>query len=350
MWGKLWQILKKLHPMHVFAMALCISATFYTMIQLSSDPIFKVYAGAGSIFAGLFTQFLRGWAAAFRERGKREGRPSDWWKAAGCWFIIIIYIVVFEFISVFGVVVSKVGVEEQINNQVISSQDNLKTDLDDIKNDIKTKKEERKQEFSNRGRGPKYDRYEDEIKELEKAKRKLESKLSKASNTSRTVAKSVFEDLHDVTMIEAKWFKISMSTAFLLLVFVAALLFPVPVQLREVVISASANKTKVLSGPQKALSNDPIQKIKELLEFTEALFNDFTKKLNSVSMISQKTGISLDRCEEYWNYLLDLTIDGIPVINKRQGGCSCNFTKDELLQFLKSNYSQGFLDTLTGIG
>jgi hypothetical protein len=316
------------------------------MLQLSSDPLFKIYAGSGAIFAGLFAQYLRGRAAAYRKRKWKWDR----WKAVGLWFIVIIYIVIFEFISAFGVIVSKVDMEEQMYQQTSDIQTNVNTDLTDIRNDIRAKKEQRNLEFKDHGRGRKYNQFEDEIKALEDQRKKLEVKLNAVSKTSKIVSKSVFADLNFNTGIEAKWFKISMSSALLLLIFSAPLMFPWKISLDGLDWEAKKSTSPDTTQPEKALLNDSLSRIKELLEFTEALFSDFSAKLNGESAISKKTGIPIERCLEYRKYLDELHIGDVAVINKRQGGSVCNFSKDEVLQFLKSNYSKGFLDTLTGIG
>lgn len=88
--------------------------------------------------------------------------------------------------------------------------------------------------------------------------------------------------------------------------------------------------------PAEVLSDGPETAKKELLTFTEALFND-SRKLNGIQITSLKTGIPPERCNDYRKYLDELQINGVPVINKKQGGSIANFPKGELLEYIRQN-------------
>lgn len=88
--------------------------------------------------------------------------------------------------------------------------------------------------------------------------------------------------------------------------------------------------------PAEVLSDGPETAKKELLTFTEALFND-SRKLNGIQITSLKTGIPPERCNDYRKYLDELQINGVPVISRKQGGSIANFPKDELLEYIRYN-------------
>jgi hypothetical protein len=74
----------------------------------------------------------------------------------------------------------------------------------------------------------------------------------------------------------------------------------------------------------------------EFIRFTEALFND-TRKLNGDPVVSQKTGIPLERCTRYRQVLSSLRIGDKTAIFKTQGGSVSNYPKADLLEYLQTN-------------
>jgi hypothetical protein len=74
----------------------------------------------------------------------------------------------------------------------------------------------------------------------------------------------------------------------------------------------------------------------EFIRFTEALFND-NRKLNGDPVVSQKTGIPLERCARYRQVLSSLRIGDKTAIFKTQGGSVSNYPKANLLEYLQTN-------------
>jgi hypothetical protein len=74
----------------------------------------------------------------------------------------------------------------------------------------------------------------------------------------------------------------------------------------------------------------------EFIRFTEALFND-NRKLNGDPVVSQKTGIPLERCARYRQVLSSLRIGDKTAIFKTQGGSVSNYPKVDLLEYLQTN-------------
>lgn len=73
---------------------------------------------------------------------------------------------------------------------------------------------------------------------------------------------------------------------------------------------------------------------KLLLKYVDSAIRD-TGKLNSNKKIMEESGLSLDQCQKFREWLINLKIDGIPAVTIRQGGGKSNFPKHKLLRLIE---------------
>jgi hypothetical protein len=229
MFSKLWATVKH-YAVHAFGLALSLTAIYQTMITFSDIPLIRQFFGIGGVYAGLSIQHLRGRAAAYRKRNA----PGDADKASSLWAIVIACILLFDFLSSFNILTAKVDAGDQQYTAIIEQRNSIKEDIDDIKADLRTKKEEQKAEFANKGRGKRYDTYQVEITNLEAELDQRKADLA-ALNTKAAIAKkSMFARLSEKTGIPAAWFEFAMFFGMMFLIYFVPLLTPWQVELERV--------------------------------------------------------------------------------------------------------------------
>lgn len=72
----------------------------------------------------------------------------------------------------------------------------------------------------------------------------------------------------------------------------------------------------------------------DLITYVNAAIRD-TGKLNGNQRIMDETGLSLDQCIKFRNWLTKLKIDGTPAISVRQGGGNVNIPKHKILKAIE---------------
>jgi adenine/guanine phosphoribosyltransferase-like PRPP-binding protein len=72
----------------------------------------------------------------------------------------------------------------------------------------------------------------------------------------------------------------------------------------------------------------------DLLKYIDAVIRD-TGKLNSNQKVMEMTGLPLDQCIKFREWLRNLKIDGIPAVSISVGGGEVNIPKNKLLKLIK---------------
>jgi hypothetical protein len=197
-------------------------------------------------------------AAAYKERNLKD----DLSKAKRLHAIAIICIIIFDFTSSFGVILSEIEKGDRQYIELVKNRDAIKDDIETLKADITTKKEEQKAEFGNKGRGPRYERYETEILEMETRLSGSKSDLAKVNAQIRTAKKSTFTILSEKSTIPAFWIEFVMFSGLMFLIYFVPLLTPWNVTLPGV--------TPVTSNTPKSVTNQPVKRVVAVKSVTMA--------------------------------------------------------------------------------
>lgn len=72
----------------------------------------------------------------------------------------------------------------------------------------------------------------------------------------------------------------------------------------------------------------------DLLTYLNAAIRD-TGKLNGNQRIMEETGLPMDQCIKFRDWLTKLKIDGVPVVSIKQGGGEVNIPKQKLLKLIE---------------
>jgi hypothetical protein len=220
----------KHYSVHAFGLILSLSAIYHTMTQFSENPLFKYFFGVGGVFAGLSIQYLRGRAAAYRKRDKN----NDKLKAGFLWVIIVVCIIIFDFVSSFGILVTQIDKGEEKYNILASDRAEIEAEIRELQADNKTKKTLQEKEFTeNKGRGTNYNRFEDEIKDNNDRITDFKKQLNTIKTKTATLDKSIFARLSEKSGIPSFWIEFSMFAGLMFLIYFIPLLTPWKVRLDD---------------------------------------------------------------------------------------------------------------------
>lgn len=352
----------KHHGIAIFGLVLSLAAVVHTMVQLSDDILFRGFFGAGGIFAVLFAQQLRGKAAAYRKRNQK----GDKGKAFLLWVMVIMYIVVFEFVSAYAVLISQADKGEQAYTQIVDVQNSIKDDLKTVKADMVIKKAQRDQEFQDKGRGPKYDRFETELKVLEIKKSELETKLTATSEASKTVEKTIFIKLSEKLGIPAGWVELAMFAGLMFLIYSAPLMNPWKIDLNpekqhkpmrkagikkpvgtltealpEVLHEAPEpmpNSNETMTEPPEPMpSHDETKEVtpeqQDIIKFTEELWGDNQDQIPKELTALKNISVTDRKTRKYSDYL-----ESIGAIEKGRGvPPRAMWEKQKVIDYIKNH-------------
>jgi hypothetical protein len=338
----------KHYSVHVFGLALSLSAIFHTMTKMSNEPLFQWFFGIGGIFAGLAIQYCRGRAAAHRKRDLRneKNQPIDKYKAYGFWAIVIICICIFDFLSAFGIAVTQIDKGEQQYSALVDQKTEIDKKIADLNKEIERQKRLQEQEFQATGNkiGRNYETFNNEIKSLESQKAQKQIDVDKIKAQMVTLDKSIFARISEKSGIPAFWIEFTMFAGLMFLIYFIPLLTPWKVKLdNDENDDEDANDnndentdsieiiTKKESTELHTASDD---NKKELMTYVNAAIRD-TGKLNGNHKVIELTGLPLDQCLKFRDWLMKLKIDGIPAIKIRQGGGDVNIPKHKILKAIE---------------
>jgi len=209
----------KHYSVHAFGLALSLTAIYHTMIQLSTDPIISQFFGIGGIFAGLSIQYLRGLSAAYRKAGMIT-------KANLLWVPVILCIILFDFLSSFGILLSEVDKGDIQYTGIINKRAIIQEDINRVKADLEVKKRQQETEFNNGGRGRKYEAYQVEIYQLERRLELLRDELQALDAKTESATKSIFTLISEKSGIPSFWIEFAMFSGLMFLIYFVPLLTP----------------------------------------------------------------------------------------------------------------------------
>jgi cell division protein FtsB len=228
----------KHYAIHVFGLALSLSAIYHTMIQFSDDPLFQKFFGIGGIFAGLSIQYLWGLSAAYRKRDFKSTNHKgkiinlDRRKANRLWCVVILCICIFDFTSSFGVIITEIDKSDQQYSALDDVRQDIEDQIEKLETEIEDKKEQQTIEFKdNKGRGPNYNQFQVEIDSAKAEVEKLKVELSQVKTEVKTVDKSTFARLGEKAGINPFWIELTMSLGLMFLIYYIPLLTPWDVRL-----------------------------------------------------------------------------------------------------------------------
>lgn len=214
---------------HAFGLMLSLSAIVHTMSQFSDDPLFRLFFSAGGVFAGLSIQYLWGRAAAHRSRNKR----GDIARANLLVAIVIICIVIFDFLSAFTVLLTQIDKGDTVYTEIANTKKEIETEIGKLEKDIEKKKSQQEAEFDNKGRGPKYDKFQSEIDKLEAEVKDKKAALAGIKIKVNSTKKSIFTRLEEKSGIPGFWIQFVWTMALMFLIYFVPLLTPWKIKLDD---------------------------------------------------------------------------------------------------------------------
>jgi hypothetical protein len=159
-----------------------------------------------------------------------------------------------------------------------------------------------------------------------------------------TLDKSIFARISEKSGIPAFWIEFTMFAGLMFLIYFIPLLTPWKVKLdNDENDDEDANDnndentdsieiiTKKESTELHTASDD---NKKELMTYVNAAIRD-TGKLNGNHKVIELTGLPLDQCLKFRDWLMKLKIDGIPALKIRQGGGDVNIPKHKILKAIE---------------
>ncbi len=213
---------------HFPCLVIVLVLVIHVLSSLTDDLFFTWFFRFIAIVICLGAQFLRGMARLHL----KAKLPNYQWKVFGYWFLVIVYIICFEFLASVGSIVSQVGtVEQKQETESFIHREDV-NDYGSLKSDLETYKRYREEE-NQTGKGGKFSYWDGKVSETQDKLEILKSKIESVPAIQKETKKSPFISLQQVYKLPADTFKGIMIAAALMIAFVILLVTPweLPIEL-----------------------------------------------------------------------------------------------------------------------
>lgn len=287
------------------------------MIHLTNDSYIRIGLGIFVLNLEVAMQYILA-------LGKFKFK-KDKVQATLLFFCYFLYIVIYNIPSGAGFFLAEMDIQNEVyyKNQAIERQyeirlEEIRVTMEKLNLQLET---EAKTGFGNRSKN-----IIEQMDKLSKEREKLFEALSEVPEVQE-VAKNPFQSLSEVLDIRSNILAaIVFSTSMLLLCVILIITSwdlpadePEEIKVEENFVTETASM---------------VDNKEELIAYVDAAIRD-TGKLNGNQRIMELTGLPLDQCIKFRNWLMKLKIDGTPAISMRQGGGNVNIPKHKILKAIE---------------
>jgi uncharacterized membrane protein len=241
------QISIKNHPtvkytLHYSALILSIGSVWYTLFQISTNPIMQGFFTFFALLVEVAAQYFRGLAKSYSKIGK-------YGRAAGLWLIYLIYIVIFAGLSAVIVFKGEIDLNKQSAQNANTALTSKQASLKEYREDLAYQKLQREEEKQT-GRGPKYDAIEAKIVVDEAEIKRLENEIDAAGKNPEVYKGSSFNSLSDTLII-------IMFCSAVIIIYLILILTPWDIELEEDTANTNSEAEAFHKNPPFDTDNEP---------------------------------------------------------------------------------------------
>jgi hypothetical protein len=292
----------------------------------------KVFWAVLAIGLDIFIQFVLAC-------GKYKWKYRQYVTSILYFFIYTVYVVVYGGLSAVGVFLAELDVQEHQANRgaivetanqdlIASNQKQLKTLTAELNKEINKK-------GKSGGYGTKAKALKEDLAKLSSDQQKLLENFKEVPKESKKVSRETFKTLSKVLGWSENFLKLLIFGTSVSMLYIGLIITSWDIEDKE-------NQTEVYYLPptkkkeEEEVSEDEEAEItedkQELAQFVDGLFEDGYSRLNGVSRVAEKTGLTPDKCVEYRDLLADQGL-----LTVRQGVTKANYPKEQILSIINSS-------------
>jgi Co/Zn/Cd efflux system component len=329
------QFSKYINPIIILLTSLLV---IYELVQISDNPLFQIILFVCAIVLELIAQYDLGLALAHL---RVTGPAWDWdiikHKIIGgvLLFFFAWYAVIYAILAGIGFFKAELDSQEVVYQQVKAVNEVTTDRLATIKDTMAILNKQLDTEAKT-GFGPRSQAAVEELKKLSTEQSELQKSLAKTSQSFKKVPKNLFRSLADVFKKSENFFKVLIFGTLIVMLYLGSILTAWRLKLT---VTGEENNETTSSDPEETIPEETAAgeemesnldaNTEELLAFIGAAYKPGGgRALHGDWVISQKTGIPVQRCAELKKILSKVTINGKPLVVRRQGGSEAQFSKE----------------------